>query len=82
MAQVIRDESLTQAVLDELNEYLASWILIEWLGSFDDLCAADTEASQRVVEWFRADRREDGGDPVTPDEAPDFAEFLGGLFDG
>lgn len=78
---VLEAEGLTQPLLDELNEYTHNWATLEWLGTFEDLCAADTEVTQRVVAWFRADRRQDGEDPVTEEEREDLVEFLAGVND-
>ena len=78
---VLREEGLTQAVLDELNEYTGAWATLEWLGTLDDLCAADTESTKKIIAWFREDRRQDGDEPVTEEERRDLAEFLTGLND-
>lgn len=81
LARVIQEEGLSQSVLDELNEYTAQWIRFDWLGTFDDLCAADTEATRTVVGWFRRDAGEEGGAPINSEEVDDFAEFLTSLGD-
>lgn len=73
------EEGLSQSALDELNEYTEQWTQMEWLGTFQDLCASDTEPTQRVVEGFRADQRDEGNAPVTDEEIEDFIEFLTGL---
>jgi hypothetical protein len=78
LADVIREEGLSQSILDELNEYLFSWIKIEWLGTFADLCAGDTEPTRLVVELFRGG---EGAEPIESDEAEEFAEFLTSLHD-
>ena len=82
LESVIREEGLSLAVLDEVNEYLARWLRFDWLGTFEDLCAADTESTREVVDWFRADRREDAGEPVTAEETEEFAEYLTSLGNG
>ncbi len=73
---VLREEGLTEAILQELNEYIGAWATMQWLGTFDDACAGDTEPTKLLVELFRADRRQDGDEPVDVEEREDFAEFL------
>lgn len=75
-------DGVTQELLDELDSWLNRWVTIAWLGSFGDLCIADTEATARVVEAFRMDQGQDGADPVLPDEADDFADYLTLWFEG
>lgn len=78
----LADEGVTQGLLDELNAWLDRWVSIQWVGGFGDLCAADTETTERVVEAFRMDQGQDGAEPVQPDEAEDFAEYLTLWFEG
>ena len=81
MQPVILAEGLSEAVLEELNEYTRRWARFDWLGTFDDLCAADTEHTRLVVASFRADVGEENDEPVATDDRDDFAEFLNGIND-
>lgn len=81
LARVLREEGITQGLLDEVNDYLRQWLKMEWLGTFTDLCAADTELTRTVVEWFRVQQGDEGGAAIIAEEAEDFAEYLASLAD-
>jgi len=78
---LIHAEGLPESVMEELNEYTRRWARFDWLGTFDDLCAADTEHTRLVVASFRADVGEENDEPVAADDRDDFAEYLNGVND-
>lgn len=81
MLPALQEEGVTEALLQELGQLLGDAVELHWLGRFVDLCAADTEATQRVVEAFRRDNGQEGAAPVDPDEADEFAHYLSGWFE-
>ena len=81
MLPALQEEGVTEALLQELAQLMGDAVELQWLGRFTDLCAADTEATQRVVEAFRLDQGQEGASPVDEDEADEFAQYLSGWFE-
>lgn len=74
LAQRLKFQGFSPALLEEFNHVVKDEFVIDWWGRFDELAAAKTEFAQQLVAWF-LDEEEDAR-PLADDELEDFVEFL------
>jgi hypothetical protein len=69
-----RKEGLTEELRDTLKPEQDGFFVIEWWGTFDDLCRGEGEFARGVLDDFLGEDRE--GQELKSGEENDFAEFV------
>lgn len=82
----LRTKGIHDDVLEPINKSCASFMCIDWMGTFDELKSGDSEFAHGLRETFHEYNDEedetDGDDapsptrPIEPDELDEFVEFV------